>query len=367
MKRYILIFVLYCVSILSVQAQNEVLIPIVNHKIFALDSRGSTFFTGSHTTVLELDLPVNTVRWYYRFYNVTKKELLTKYASPTSLEDELEKKINDPAYSTIKLPAIPTEYKNKISVYILNDSSQIEVFNKQLTFTKVEYETQSSMLNMYAGWSEVCDPGFISGKQYLGILNQANLTGTNVVLDVVAICKQRTVDAGWSEEVLKDIEVKFVDGYADKLSPFAVEKVTECYIKSLQYEMTYEAYKNQNTAAKKLFENKALENCYNENFKETETDTLTELDVYYLFGNWKTEKDETLDMKFSSELTLKKNNGTVLKGNWYISDNALYLKFENYKTQKYQPIILSPNKYVWKNYETGNYLRYTRRKSETKP
>lgn len=367
MKRYILIIVLYCISVLSVQAQNEVLIPIVNHKIFTLDSRGSTFFTGSHTTVLELDLPVNTVRWYYRFYNVTKKELLTKYSSTTSLEDELEKKINDPAYSTIKLPTIPTEYKNKVSIFILNDSTQVGVFNKQLTFAKAEYETQSSIQNMYAGWSEVCDPEFINGKQYLGILNLANLTGTNVVLDVVAICKQRTVDGGWSEDVLKDIEVKFVDGYADKLSPFVVQKAAECYIKSLQYEMTYEAYKNRNSTVKKQFENQILENCYNENFKEIETDTLTELDIYYIFGSWKTEKNESLDMKFSSELTLKKSNGAVIKGNWYINDNTLFFKFENYKTQKYQPIILSPNKYVWKNYETGNYLRYTRKKIETKP
>lgn len=352
---------MYCISCMTLQAQNEVLIPIVNHKVFYLDSRGSTLFSGSHTTVLELDLPVNTVRWYYRFYNVTKKELLSKYGSGTSLMDELEAKLTEPDYSTLKLPQIPAEFKNKVSVYLLDDSSQASVLNKQLTFTKLKYQEQFSSLNLASGWSEVCDPDFIRGKQYLGLLNQANLSGTNIVIDVVAICKQRTIETGWSEEILKAIENEFIDRVTSGLSPFVIRKVSECYIKSLQNELTYEKYQTLSGAERSRTERSVFENCYNESFQITETDTLTGLDPYLMAGSWETEKGELLEMKFSNELTLRKKNGTTLKGSWYIAEDALFLKFDNYRTQKYQPVVLSPYKYIWKNFQTGNYLRYSRK------
>lgn len=367
MVRFFWIFVLYCISCITLQAQNEVLIPIVNHKVFYLDSRGSTLFSGSHTTVLELDLPVNTVRWYYRFYNITKKDLLPKYGSKTSLMDELEAKLTEPDYSTLKLPQIPAEFRNKVSVYLLDDSSQASVLNKQLTFSKLKFQEQFSSLNLAAGWSEVCDPDFINGKQYLGLLNQANLSGTNMVVDVVAICKQRTIETGWSEETLKEIENGFIDGMISRLSPFVIRKVSECYIKSLQNELTYEKYQTLSVAEKSRTEKSVLDNCYHEGFLITEKDTLIELDPYFMAGSWETEKDELLEMKFSNELTLRKKNGTVLKGSWYIAEESLFLKFDNYKTQKYQPVVLSPNKYIWKNFQTGNYLRYSRKPISSKP
>lgn len=349
------------------QAQNEVLIPIVNHKIFYLDSRSSTLFSGSHTTVLELDLPVNTVRWYYRFYNITKKDLLPRYGSKTSLMDELEAKLTDSDYSTLKLPQIPAEFKNKVSIYLLEDSSQVSVFNKQLTFAKVKYQEQFSFLNLGAGWSEVCDPDFITGKQYLGLLNQANLSGTNIVVDVVAICKQRTIETDWSEEILKEIESEFIDENISGFSPFVIRKISDCYIRSLQNKLTYEKYKTLSVAEKSRTEKEALGNCYHEGFQIAEKDTLTELDPYFMAGSWETEKDELMEMKFSKELTLRKKNGTVLKGSWYIAEGSLFLKFDNYRTQKYQPVVLSPNKYIWKNVQTGNYLRYSRKSNSSKP
>ena len=73
-----------------------------------------------------------------------------------------------------------------------------------------------------------------------------------------------------------------------------------------------------------------------------------------------TEKGESLEFKYSNELILTKKNATILNGSWYISNDELFLKFEEFKTQKYQAIVTTPEKFIWKNSQSENYLRYSK-------
>jgi hypothetical protein len=108
------------------------------------------------------------------------------------------------------------------------------------------------------------------------------------------------------------------------------------------------------------FEKKIFNNCFSNYFPVQLLDTISTLTPYFIIGKWKTEKEETLEFKYSNELILTKKNATTLNGSWYISNNELYMKFENFSTQKYQPIIMTPRKFVWKNSLSDNYLRYTK-------
>lgn len=363
MTRIWFILLLSSLTCFSVKAQKKVLVPIVNHKVFVLDSRSSTIFSGKYSTVFELYLPENTVRWYYRFYNVTKKDLLVKYNPKVPFLDEMELKLNESVFYNFKIPNIPSEFTNKMNVYLLNDSSQLEVFSKQFTFNKVQYQSQFSILNTSSGWIEVCDPEFLKGKQYLGLMNTANVTSTNVVLDVVAVCNQRSIeDSGWKEGDLKNIEIGLMDQLIanNKIAAQSYQEISNCYLESLQQQISFKEYSLLSKVEKGNFEKKIFENCFNENFIDPVLDTISNLNPYFIIGKWNTEKGETLEFKYNSELILTKKNATILNGSWYISNNELYMKFENFKTQKYQPIIMTPQKFIWKNSLSENYLRYSK-------
>lgn len=357
--RWIGICLMYLYCIQHAASQNVELIPIVNHHVLSLDSRGSTLFTGNHTAVIEIDLPVNTVRWYYRFYNVQQKEVLSDYTPQYSFLDDLALKIKEVGH-TLKVPNIPSALKNKVSIYLLQDSSQVSVLNKQLLFQKVEYKEEFSVLNNSSGWMEVCDPQYVSGKQYIGFLNHGNLSGTHVVLDIVAVCRKRSLELhGWSEIALRDVEFEIVDQLSDKVNSVFLEKISTCVIQSLQQKMIYTDYDHLSVKSKNQLHHELLDICSHKNL-ESSPDTLLELNSFYLIGKWKTEKGETLHFKASSEIILNKKSGEIIQGNWYIQDELLIVNFEKYKTQKYQPIVISPVKFIWRNLLTGNYLRYQR-------
>jgi len=354
---WILAIVLSSVQVL---AQTEVLVPIVNHQVFNLNSRSSIFFSGHHTSVIELSFPANTVRWYYRFYNVNKKDLLPKYAPKASLFDELERNMKDPENSKISIPKVPVPYQNKIGVYLLDDSLQVDVFNKQITFSKVQYQKQFSSLNEASGWIEVCDPDFILNKQHLGLMNRGAMTETFIVLDVVAVCNKRSIEFGWPEKSLKDLEIDFVDTKGKGLSPFVVQKVTGCFINSLQYKISHDEFFALSKEDQEVMKNETFIQCYNSRFPIVEKDTLTEVNPYFVFGKWMTERDETIVMDFSGALQLYKKDQTVYNGIWYLSQGLLCLKFDGYPTRKYEAVKITPHRYVWRNNETGNFVKYNR-------
>lgn len=337
-------------------SQTYELIPIIQKKDFYLDSRGSKLFTGTNTAVIELDLPVNTVKWYYRFYNIHQKSLLSKYAPALSFSDEW--KHTQFLQSSPKIPNIPSSIRNGVSVYLLEDSSQIQPLENQLLIEKVSYQEDLSIVNMPTGWMEVSHPKYISGLQYLGLLNHGNLTGTNVVLDVIAVCKKRSISGSdWNETQLKQLEEEIMDIVEAEQVLILKEQVMDCLLTKVQQKFSF-----YNDVQKFLFSNiqflkDQIQYCI-QGISTEIIDTSKVLDPYQIVGEWKTEKGEVMHFMISQKVSIQKKTGETLQGIWYIHDQSLIVEFENFKPQKYQPIIVSPDKFVWKNRLTGNYLRY---------
>lgn len=337
-------------------SQTYELIPIIQQKDFYLDSRGSKLFTGTNTAVIELNFPVNTIKWYYRFYNVHQKTFLNKYTPSLSFAEEWKNShfIN----TSPKIPNIPSTIRNNVSVYLLEDSSQVEQLEKQLLVERVSYVEEFSSLDMSAGWMEVSHPKCISGLQYLGLFNHGNLTGTNVVLDVIAVCKKRSVSVNdWNEALLKRLEEEFVESLDDYSGMKSKEKVVDCMLSKIQRGISYNEYSYQTNSSKELLVKENIQRCIQEISSES-IDSSNVLNPYQMVGKWKTEKGEVLQFLISQKISIKKKTGETMEGIWYLHDQSLIVEFENFKTQKYQPVIISPDKYVWKNRLTGNYLRY---------
>lgn len=356
--KYIGVLFIFICCLENVLAQKEELIPIINHQVISLDSRGSTFFSGKSTEVIELDLPINTIRWYYRVYNVNQKELVQKYAPNISFIDQISDKLNKVGIN-ITTPTIPTALKNKLSVYLLKDSSHINLFKTQFSDLKLSYLEEFSIIQQSAGWKEVCDPQYISGKQYIALANHGNLTSTHVVVDIVAICKRRTIDLDWDEKILIDVEKDIVNTIAHQVSPTTIEKTSNCILQSLQFQLDKDQYLGIEQKRKEELLGDLLRKCTYEH-SNTKTDTLKGLSSYFLIGNWISERGEELKFIYPNEIILKKKSGETLRGIWYVSDESLTINFDQYKTQKYQPILISPDKFIWKNVITGNFLRYQR-------
>lgn len=341
-------------------AQTDEFIHIVQHKTIGLDSRGSALFSGRQTAVIELDLPPNTVKWYYRFYNVTKEELISKYGKSINfLEDVKSQK--DAVSPIFKTPYVPTEFKNKVSVYLLEDSAQVVNFEKTITFTKTSYLEDFSMLNQYSGWEEVSHPHYINGLQYLGLVNHANISATHMMLDVVAVCKKRSIHPLWKESSLKKAEQDWIQFAINEIPTDFLESYSNCFLEKLQYSSTEDVFLSSSPDSKEKLYTEIYGKCAaNEHLMQCADTSLQIISPYRLFGKWKTEKGELLQLNPDNEIQLQKNNGEMLSGWWYISDESLIIGFENYKTQKYQPVFISPYKMIWKNRLTGNYLRSQR-------
>ncbi|MCO5233676.1 MAG: hypothetical protein LC105_07755 [Chitinophagales bacterium] len=364
MIRYIGIWVFFfCIAVFNLKAQEEILVPIQNHQVFSLDAKGSSFFTGKYTTVLEIELPVNTIRWYYRYYNLIKKENISKFSGENAFLESLDKKINSKRFYPNDLPSIPSNLTQKLNFYLLKSSEQSIIFQKQFTTAKFEFVDEFSSLNLSSAWKEVCDPEYIFGKQFIGIENLGIFSGTNIVVDIVAICKKRSLsESGWSEEFLKNIEDSLMDNMALRtdIPTLSYSKVSDCFMNTLQQKFDFKVFQNFSSDIKSSVQSSIFDNCFNNRMAKIGNDTITALSPYMIIGKWKTEKGEVLEFKFSKVLNLTRKDGQSIKGSWYLADNGLYLRFEGYKTQKYLPIILTSSKYVWKNPATGNYLRYTK-------
>jgi hypothetical protein len=184
MKKTLFLLTILCkVSISSAQTTKPVykVIPVITSHSFYLKG-GSRALTGnSSRQVLPIELPPNTVEWYYTVTTTSSR----KQSLNSNLTGQLDKflvpgfGISSTASSAIEVPA----GTGLCDVYIMtNPNEVIKYVNKK---PAVSFLMNDSRQNYTSGVIQVKD--FLYGSCFLVLRNPSASLGLNVTVEVTAI------------------------------------------------------------------------------------------------------------------------------------------------------------------------------------
>jgi hypothetical protein len=170
-------------------------VPTTSH--FINGGSNATLLGGKSRVSLPVNLPNNTVEWYYEFSAYREPENIEKVKSSFQLVGQLTKIIDQTGalkFGVEQLSQPPGG--NYCDVYLMDFN------NKQLFEAKQEYRyfPVGSRENIVSGVVKVSG----GGNYYLGLKNPATLHGIHVAIEVVAV----TLNEEWGIRPIQKMAVK---------------------------------------------------------------------------------------------------------------------------------------------------------------
>ena len=163
---------------------------IIETRSIYLNSGSRATFGGKSRTFIKIDLPENTVEWYYSFSTSTGQsgfknlnlavQLSSLLADPTGLTAT--------ALSSVKVPS----GSSSIDVFLCNRANIDKFMDKADSWGGTyTYIIEGTVNNTKQAVVKVDD--VISGTWYIGIKNPSSLDGVNITIEVVAIVETQII------------------------------------------------------------------------------------------------------------------------------------------------------------------------------
>jgi hypothetical protein len=183
MKRLFLLLI-FCKSILSfaqTAKPNYKVVPVVTSHSFFLKGGSRAIIGNSSRQVLQIELPANTVEWYYTVTTTTNR----KQSLNSDLTEQLDKLlipdigITSDALSVIAVPG----GSGICDVYVMTNPNEVNKYvNKK---PAASFLMKDSRQNYISGLIQVKD--FLYGSCFLVLRNPSASQGLNVTVEVTAI------------------------------------------------------------------------------------------------------------------------------------------------------------------------------------
>lgn len=170
------------------QQRIQRVVPVFSEQNFVLNGgMNSTFQNGKSRQILRIQLPSNTVKWYYTFSTSIvgdggKKQLqlaaqLTRFLDPSGM-------------SAVAVSALFTPPGVAYADVLLMDEFNARLFlaKADLNGQTYRYALDCSRLNYKDGTVEIIQP--TQGSCFLGIKNPASMSAINVSIEVAAIVEE---------------------------------------------------------------------------------------------------------------------------------------------------------------------------------
>jgi hypothetical protein len=143
----------------------------------------SYYNSGASRTVIPVQLPLNTVSWYYEFSAFRDKAQVDGARAKFQLVSQLSRFVDDTGTLKLAVNALTTPPGGNIcNVYFLGDTRQTDLFQAKQQFSSIREGTRS---NLTSAVVPVLEP--TSQRVYLGLYNPDNLYGIHYALEVVAV------------------------------------------------------------------------------------------------------------------------------------------------------------------------------------
>jgi hypothetical protein len=158
-------------------------IPIVSKETFTLNSGGRALLGGRSRIDLPVELPANTVEWYYAV--TTSPEKMP--APSIGLAGQLIKLLTPSGMiSTVMSALVTPSGSGACDVYLIPDQDNLNRFiNKRPQFASL---MSGSRQNFNQGAVQVRDA--VKGSLFLGLRNPSAVSAVQVTIEVCAIVKE---------------------------------------------------------------------------------------------------------------------------------------------------------------------------------
>ena len=146
----------------------------------------SYFNPGESRTVIPVQLPPNTVSWYYEFTAFRELAQLQAARDKFKLVAELSGLMDKSGSLELAIKALTTPPGGNIcNVYLLKDTQQTDLFQRKQAFAYIREGTRSSLTSAVVPLPAPANPTF-----YLGLHNPDNMYGIHYALEVVAVVEE---------------------------------------------------------------------------------------------------------------------------------------------------------------------------------
>lgn len=164
--------------------KSKIVSPVIQQRLIALNGGARSSVGGKSRVPLKIDLPVNTLSWYYSFSTAPGMS----GTANLNLAVQLATLAMDPTFtSSSMIDAIKVPVgSGSIDAYLL-DQNNADLFMSKVDNDggQFQYFREGSILNTKQGVVEIDE--IRTGTVYLGLKNPSTFDGINVTIEVVAI------------------------------------------------------------------------------------------------------------------------------------------------------------------------------------
>lgn len=188
------------ISISQVQIKTQKVVQVLDPQSFYLNGGTRNMMGGNSRTGFIINLPVNTVEWYYTFTTESNKN----QENNLQLESQISFLMSSVGFSGGLLNLIKVPEGQGLVDIFLTDRQGYDIFFKkdfwgQWEYTSPNHNIEGSRKNAKDGKVQV--NSIKSGQHFLVIRNTSGTTGVNVKIEIVAIIEEITTDfSKWSKE-----------------------------------------------------------------------------------------------------------------------------------------------------------------------
>jgi hypothetical protein len=234
-------------------------VPILTEQTFYLNGGVRATFGGKSRTYYQIDLPQNTVEWYYIFTTSEGKSSssglnlipqLTRVLDPTGMTGILATSILSPTGS------------NTCDIYVM-DRRNADAFQSKVDLTggTYSYNVSGSRENYRNGTVQI--KNLLNGTHYIGIKNPSSSTGINVKLEVAAIVEETIVDnTSWTVPTKERFSNLFYNNLIQKkIANEIARDISNCMVAKMTTDKTPETYDQMTRNEKESYFESLMTQC----------------------------------------------------------------------------------------------------------
>ena len=224
----------------QIQTKTQKAIKILEPQSFYLNGGAKSMAGGNSRTGFKIDLPQNTVEWYYAFTTEPNKNSNQNL----QLEKQLSYILSASGFTSniVNLIKIPIG-QGLIDIYLTDRRGYNLFFEKDFLgmwkYTAPGHSIEGSTINAKDGKIKIDD--IRTGSHFLVIRNTSATTGINIKLEVVAIVEEIITDMTVWDKRSKDLLFNSFKKDIQKAYPYysedKVDEITGCVIEKITSEL----------------------------------------------------------------------------------------------------------------------------------
>ncbi|HLY69180.1 MAG TPA: hypothetical protein VKR53_05595 [Puia sp.] len=221
MKNQLLCFYLLSFTLASGQQLQKIrkVVPILSQQTIALNGGIRSNFGGQSREYVEIQLPPNTVEWYYL---VTTAPIQNK---ALALVEQLTRLIDPSGLSSLAESAIISPTGTNVCDTYLMDRNNTDAFQRKADLNKGNYSfiISGSRTNFRGGPVQVRD--IKTGTWFLGFRNPSETQALAITFEVAAVVEETIVNNTlWSAENKQKFYQQYFDFFKNKYSDDGLAK-----------------------------------------------------------------------------------------------------------------------------------------------